>query len=209
MINESDLIAELRGGGDTQVTAEEFAAQVKGMTEEQAMESSETQVLTVFSEIAMSHGFTPTLAVSLLAEAGRDFEIDAEWTPEDAIHISNWLKEAQARKRRAGSELPYEPDLKNALKLPVPVTDGITLPQDPVPEPIEPEIVSNRPASTHTVTTKEIVINFKDRDEADAFLQMFELGEPVSLGKPGNARLVIQVASYSAQEAAWENFSAT
>ena len=121
MINESDLIAELRGGGDTQVTAEEFAAQVKGMTEEQAMESSETQVLTVFSEIAMSHGFTPTLAVSLLAEAGRDFEIDAEWTPEDAIHISNWLKEAQARKRRAGSELPYEPDLKNALKLPVPV----------------------------------------------------------------------------------------
>lgn len=205
MINESDLIAELRGGGDTQITAEEFASQVKGMTEEQAMESSETKVLTMFSEIAMSHGFTPTLGANLLAEAGRNFELDAEWTPEDAIRISNWLKEAQARKRRAGSEIPYEPDTEGALKLPVPVTDGITLPQDP--EPIEPEIVPSKSTSTHTVTTKEIVVNFKDRDEADEFLQMFELGEPVSLGKPGNARIVMQVSSYSAQEAAWENFS--
>ena len=206
MINESDLIAELRGGG-TQVTAEEFASQVKGMTEEQAMESSETKVLTMFSEIAMSHGFTPTLAANLLAEAGRDFELDAEWTPEDAIRISDWLKEAKARKRRAGSELPYEPDIEGASKLPIPVTDGMTLPQDPVPEPIEPEIVPSKSTSTHPVTTKEIVVNFKDRDEADAFLQMFELGEPVSLGKPGNARIVMQVSSYSAQEAAWENFS--
>ena len=46
MNNESELIAELRGGG-TQVTAEEFASQVKGMPEEQAMESSETKVLTM------------------------------------------------------------------------------------------------------------------------------------------------------------------
>jgi hypothetical protein len=210
MIDEVDLAAQLSSGN--QQTAEEFAAQVKNMSEQKVMESANQDTLTVFSDIALFHGFAPALAANLLAEAGRDFELDAEWTPEDAILVSNWLREAQAKKRRSGGGLSYEPDTEGASHIPTPSlhqeyqTDEKMYPPPASSEPtIEPEVV---PASTTVASAvvgdMDLSINFDTAEQIEEFLKSLkETG--VSLGKPGSARVVMKISSYAAQVSVWQD----
>ena len=201
MINETELADQLRGSEVSQVTAEEFAAQVKGMTEEHAMETSAQDSLTVFHEIALAHGFTPDNARNLMIEAGRTFELDDEWTPEDAIHLSEWLREAQAKKRRTSPEFPYEADEVGAARIPAPSYDDARV----VTEVIDTEVVSTPQAVANTVVgDMDLSINFDTREQAEEFLATLK-ESGVSLGKPGAARVVMTISSYTAQAAVWQD----
>ena len=201
MINESDLVDELRSSGAAQVTAEEFAAQVKSMTEQVAMETASQDSLTIFHEIALAHGFAPDNARQLLVEAGRLFELDDEWTPADAIFVSDWLKEAQAKKRRATPGLPYEPDVDGAARIPEPAYDDARI-QNSI---IDAEVVDPPQAvATTMVGDMDLSINFDTREQAEEFLATLK-ESGVSLGKPGNARVVMKVSSYTAQAAVWQD----
>tara|TARA_Y100000310_G_scaffold278814_1_gene297550 strand:- start:1522 stop:2130 length:609 start_codon:yes stop_codon:yes gene_type:complete len=201
MINEMELAEQLRGSGVSQVSAEEFAAQVKGMTEQQAMETAAQDSLTVFHDIALAHGFTPDNARTLLAEAGQEFELDDEWTPEGAIYLSEWLREAQAKKRRTSPELPYEPDVEGAARIPDPAYDDARV----VTEVIDAEVVDTPIASATTVVgDMDLSINFDTREQAEEFLATLK-ATGVSLGKPGVARVVMKISSYTAQAAVWQD----
>ena len=199
MIDEADLAAQLVSGN--QQTAEEFAAQVKGMTEEKAMESADQGTLTVLSDIALFYGITPALAVNLLSEAGRDFALDAEWTPEDAILVSDWLREAQAKKRRAGSELPYEPDLEGASRISEPLGGETQVAPEPI---IEPEIINATPPAPPSKEALDLSINFDTREQAEEFIVTLK-STGVSLGKPGGARVIMTISHYNAQAAVWQD----
>ena len=196
MINESDLVDQLRDSGNMQITAEEFAAQVKGITEQKAMETAEVPTLTVFHDIAMSHGFSPDNARQLMVEAGRSFELDDEWTPEDAILVSNWLKEAQAKKRRATPGLPYEPDTEGASRIPAPAYDDARI--------VEAEVVSRPLPSQNENPSMELSINFDTTEQVSEFINTLK-SSGVSMGKPGSARVILRVNSYTAQAAVWQN----
>ena len=199
MIDEADLAAQLVSGN--QQTAEEFAAQVKGMTEEKAMESADQGTLTVLSDIALFYGITPALAVNLLSEAGRDFALDAEWTPEDAILVSNWLREAQAKKRRAGSELPYEPAQLGASRISEPLGEETQIAPEPI---IEPEIINATPPAPPSKEALDLSINFDTREQAEEFIVTLK-STGVSLGKPGGARVIMTISHYNAQAAVWQD----
>ena len=201
MINETELADQLRGSGVSQVTAEEFASQVKSMTEERAMETSAQDSLTIFHEIALAHGFAPDNARNLLIEAGRTFELDDEWTPEDAIHLSEWLREAQAKKRRTSPEFPYEADEVGAARIPTPAYDDARV----VTEVIDTEVVDTpQSAATTVVGDMDLSINFDTREQAEEFLATLK-NSGVSLGKPGGARVVMKISSYTAQAAVWQD----
>ena len=199
MIDEADLAAQLVSGN--QQTAEEFAAQVKGMTEEKAMESADQGTLTVLSDIALFYGITPALAVNLLSEAGRGFALDAEWTPEDAILVSDWLREAQAKKRRAGSELPYEPDQLGASRISEPLGEETQIAPEPI---IEPEIINATPPAPPSKEALDLSINFDTREQAEEFIVTLK-STGVSLGKPGGARVIMTISHYNAQAAVWQD----
>ena len=199
MIDEADLAAQLVSGN--QQTAEEFAAQVKGMTEEKAMESADQGTLTVLSDISLFHGFAPALAINLLAEAGRDFSLDAEWTPEDAILVSDWLREAQAKKRRAGSELPYEPDIAGAARISVPLGEETQVTPEFV---VEPEIIKKSPPTPSSEEVLDLSINFETSEQAKEFIATLK-STGVSLGKPGGARVMMKISGYNAQAAIWQD----
>ena len=201
MINESDLADQLRGSGVSQVTAEEFAAQVKGISEQQAMETSAQDSLTIFHEISLAHGFAPDNARNLLIEAGRTFELDDEWTPEDAIYLSEWLREAQAKKRRSTGELPYEADEVGAARIPAPTFDDARL----ATEVIDAEVVDTPQAvATTVVGDMDLSINFDTREQVEEFLATLK-ATGVSMGKPGGARVVMTISSYTAQAAVWQD----
>lgn len=201
MINETDLVDQLRDSGSTQITAEEFAAQVKGLSEQQAMETAAQDSLTIFHDIALAHGFTPDNARNLLLEAGREFELDDEWTPENAIHLSEWLREAQAKKRRTSAELPYEPDVEGAARIPDPAYDDARI----VTKIIDAEVIDTPTAAATTVVgDMDLSINFDTREQAEEFLATLK-DSGVSLGKPGVARVVMKISSYTAQAAIWQD----
>ena len=203
MINESDLVDQLRGSGVMQVTAEEFAAQVKGITEEQAMDTAAQDSLTIFHDIALAHGFAPDNARNLLIEAGRTFELDDEWTPENAILLSEWLREAQAKKRRTSPDFPYEADVVGAARIPEPSYDDSRINT----EIIDTEVVDTPQAvATTVVGDMDLSITFDTREQAEEFLATLK-DTGVSLGKPGNARVIMKVSSYTAQAAVWEDLS--
>ena len=195
MINESDLVDQLRDGGGSQISAEEFAAQVKGMAEDKAMETAELPTLTIFHDIAMSHGFTPENARELFNEAGRSFELNDEWTPEDAIQVSDWLKEAQAKKRRSTPELPYEPDTERAARISSPAYDDARI--------IHAEMIPPAPPD-NTQPGMDLSINFDTKEQVEEFLETLK-SSGVSLGKPGSARVVLRVSDYTAQAAVWQD----
>ena len=201
MINESDLVDELRSSGTSQVTAEEFAAQVKNIAEQNAMEIAAQDSLTIFHEIALAHGFTPDNARNLMIEAGRTFELDDEWTPEDAIYLSEWLREAQAKKRRASGNLPYEPGVDGAKRIPNPAYDDARI----ASEVIDAEVVDTPQAvATTVVGDMDLSINFDTREQAEEFLATLK-ESGVSLGKPGAARVVMTISSYTAQASVWQD----
>jgi len=201
MINESDLVDQLRGTGATQVTAEEFASQVKELSEQQVMETAAQDSLTIFHDIALAHGFTPDNARNLLLEAGKEFELDDEWTPENAIHLSEWLREAQAKKRRSSPGLPYEADVEGAARIPDPAFDDARI----VTEIIDAEVVDTPTTSATTVVgDMDLSINFDTREQAEEFLATLK-DSGVSLGKPGVARVVMKISSYTAQAAIWQD----
>tara|TARA_R110000824_G_scaffold95305_5_gene229323 strand:- start:1062 stop:1670 length:609 start_codon:yes stop_codon:yes gene_type:complete len=201
MINESDLVDQLRGTGATQVTAEEFASQVKELSEQQVMETAAQDSLTIFHDIALAHGFTPDNARNLLLEAGKEFELDDEWTPESAIYLSEWLREAQAKKRRSSPGLPYEADVEGAARIPDPAFDDARV----VTEIIDAEVIDTPTASATTVVgDMDLSINFDTREQAEEFLATLK-DTGVSMGKPGGARVVMKISSYTAQASVWQD----